>query len=510
MKSQSAHLPESDRRQRAAILGMVVTAAAFGSLLRLYRLDWQGLWVDEIHTLGPALHATSLADAFWNYINLAPTPPLYYLFMIGWTDAFGFSETVLRLPSAIIGIATIGVFWWGLNRNFDRQTSAVATILMALSWPALFYSQELRGYSAVLLFSTWAAVLAAGILKDFDGTPRSTWIVLLIASVLAAMTHPFGFIITGFLFLYLFAVALVRRRWVLRSFVMGALLLAAYLPWLLVNLTGIQWVLQGTLFSRPDLWFFVDIGAFLFHHPVPAMLTALIPMGIGAMAYLSRLRASLLRRALEDPAVFLPIMLAVPFVFAFLVAQIRPFIYTRYLIVFLPYIYMFFAVVLMSRRWRAEILPVGLVFALALGAQYWILRDYYVIEKPQTRELAQFVLSEIGESTAIVTGCVTGTPFECALGPGRATSADWSKYLFYLNHDQLPELRIVPDVFLTTADLDQLLARYTANGINRIIFMGSRGGLDYVARAMAHMKTRGIDCETNEFHLATAAVCSNL
>ena len=252
MKSQSAHFPESDRRQRAAILGMVVTAAAFGSLLRLYRLDWQGLWVDETHTLGPALHATSLADAFWNYINLAPTPPLYYLFMIGWTDAFGFSETVLRLPSAIIGIATIGVFWWGLNRNFDRQTSAVATILMALSWPALFYSQELRGYSAVLLFSTWAAVLAAGILKDFDGTPRSTWIVLLIASVLAAMTNPFGFIITGFLFLYLFAVALVRRRWVLRSFVMGALLLAAYLPWLLVNLTGIQWVLHGTLFSRPE------------------------------------------------------------------------------------------------------------------------------------------------------------------------------------------------------------------------------------------------------------------
>ena len=201
----------------------------------------------------PRSTPTSLADAFWNYINLAPTPPLYYLFMIGWTDAFGFSETVLRLPSAIIGIATIGVFWWGLNRNFDRQTSAVATILMALSWPALFYSQELRGYSAVLLFSTWAAVLAAGILKDFDGTPRSTWIVLLIASVLAAMTHPFGFIITGFLFLYLFAVALVRRRWVLRSFVMGALLLAAYMPWLLVNLTGIQWVLQDTLFSRPDL-----------------------------------------------------------------------------------------------------------------------------------------------------------------------------------------------------------------------------------------------------------------
>lgn len=508
MTSKSTHMAGPDHFGRMAIYGMVVVAAAFGSFLRLYRLDWQGLWLDEIHTLGPALHATSLADAFWNYINLAPTPPLYYLFMIGWTDAFGFSETVLRLPSAIIGIATIGVFWFGLRRVFDHQISAVATILMALSWPALFYSQEVRGYSAVLLFSTWASVIAVGILRNFDDSKLQSWGFLLGVSVLAAMTHPFGFIITGFLFLYLFVIALVRRRRVLQSFAMGAVLLSAYLAWLAVNLTGIGWLLEGTLFSRPDLWFFVDIGAFLFHHPVPAVLTAIIPLGVGAFAYFGKLRESISWHALTDPVVFLPFMLALPFAFAFSVAQFKPFMYTRYLIVFLPYVYMFFAVVLMSRRWPRAVFPVGLVFLLAVSAQYWILRDYYVIEKPQTRELARFVLAEIDERTAILTGCDPEPVFECTLGPGRATDASWSKYLFYLNYAQLPEIRVVPDVFATTVDLDQLIDQYRAGGVGRVIIMGSRDGLGYVAVAETHFRTRGIRCSTTEFHMAAAAICS--
>jgi len=506
MTQDQAAVP--DRINRTAITGMVLVAVAFGAFVRLFRLNWQSLWVDEIHTLGPALHATSVADAFWNYINLAPTPPFYYLFMMGWTNAFGFSETTLRLPSALAGIATIGVFWWGLTRVFDRQTSAVATIFMALSWPALFYSQEVRGYAAVLLFTTLAAVLAVKILKNFDGAPLGAWLFLLGASVFAAMTHPFGFVINGFLLLYLFAVALARRRWRLRSFLVGAFLLAAYVPWLVVNLMGAKWVLESPVFSRLGAGFFVEIGAFLFHHPAPAVLIAIIPLAIGGLAYIGQFRAALLRGALENPVVFLPFMLAAPFAFVFLIAQFQPFLYTRYLIVFLPYIYMFFAVVLMSRTWRNEIFPVGLVFVLGLTAQFWIFRDYYEIAKPQTRELAQYVLSQSNDTTAIVTGCDPAPPFECALGSGKATDADWSKYLFYLNRDQLPAFTVVPDVFYTMADLDLLVNRYRANGVGRVILMGSRGGLAYVATATGHMQNNGFECRPRQFHLASAAICT--
>ena len=497
-----------DRKSRTVIVGMVATAAALGSFLRLFRLDWQSLWVDEIHTLGPALHATSLADAFWNYINLAPTPPLYYLFMIPWIEIMGYSETALRLPSALFGIATIGVFWFGLQRVVSKETAAAATILMALSWPALFYSQEVRGYSAVLFFSTTAFVTGLQILKNFAESKLRLWVLLLAMSVLAAMTHPFGFIINGFLFLYLFAVSIMQHRWVLRSFVGGTGLLVCYLIWLWTNLGGIDWVLQGTLYSPPDFLFFVDIGAFLFHHPVPALITAVIPLSIGAGAYFSRLRGALGRSAVEDPVLFLPIMLAAPFAFVFVVAQFTPFLYTRYLIVFLPYIYAFFAVVLFARPWTQKILPVGLVFSVAVAAQFWILRDYYEVGKPQTRELAQFVLSSVDDRTAIVTGCDPSPPFDCVLGPGRATDADWSKYLFYLNRAQLPEFEVIPDVFTTMADLDQLVAQYRTNGVRRVMIIGSRAGQGYVLAAVAHLEPAGVFCSEKEFFMAVAATCA--
>lgn len=480
---------------------------ATGVFLRLYRLDWQSLWVDEVHTIGPALTATSLADAYWNYINLAPTPPFYYLFIMEWTRWFGFSEYALRLPSALFGIATVAVLWFGMRRSHSREATAIATILMALSWPAIYYSQEVRAYSAVLFFMTWAAVAWMALVKDIGASRGSDWAHLTVAGLLATATHPFGFILVAFLYLYLFFLAVAARRYVVRTVLLGALPVLAYAAWLAGNLLGIQWALGGAMWERPDLRFFVDIGAFLFHHPVPALLTAIVPLGLGAAAYFGVLRRAVVARALDQPAVYLPFMLGVPFAFIFAVAQVQPFLYTRYLIVFLPFIYAFFAVVVTARRWRVPATPVLLVAALATSSLYWIVRDYYVVDKEQAREVSQFVRSIAGPSDVIVAGCQEGPPFECKVGPGSRTDADWSKYLYYLNYETLPELRIVPETFAGPIELRALLDRLEARGYDRLIALGSRAGRGYVLALADEMKARGKTCTETWFHQALAAVC---
>ncbi len=483
-------------------------AVALGVFLRFYRLDWQSLWVDEIHTLGPALHASSLGDAFWNYINLAPSPPLYYLFIMAWTKVVGFSDWTLRLPSAVIGAVTIPIFWAGLSRTFDRPTTLVAVILMALSWPAIFYSQELRGYAAVLLFTTWAAVTWMAILEDFAGSRNSDWAQMTVASLLASMTHPFGFILSAFQFLYLFVVANSKRTHRVRSIVLGAVPVAAYAAWLSVNLVGIDWVLgKQNMYERPGLGFLVDVGAFLFHHPIPAVLSAVIPLALGAVAYARRLRVAIGLCHLSDPVIYLPFMLAAPFAFAFLVAQVQPFLYSRYLIPFLPFIFAFIAVVLSARPWRDRATPVLLAFALATTSLFWILRDYYEVDKEQVRELGRYVRTVVGPNDAIVTGCETKAPFECALGPGRRTDADWSKYLYYLNYESLPSLTMIPDVFHDQTELDTLFDLYRRDGKERVILMGSRRGFGYIEDALPHIKARGYACEVKQFHSAAVALC---
>lgn len=495
---------------RVTAVGLAATAVAvgLGVFLRFYRLDWQSLWVDEISTLGPALHGTSLADGFWGYINLNPTPPLYYWFIQTWAAAFGFGEWTLRLPSALFGVATVAVVWFGLRRTFTREIVAITTVLMALSWPAIYYSQEVRTYSAVLFFVTWAAVSWVAILKDFERAPSGLWWQLSAAGLLATLSHPFGFIITGFQILYLFGLALLRRRHVVRVFLAGALQLAVYLAWIAANLSGLDWVLgAGIVFSRPGLSFLVDVGAFLFHHPVPALLIAVIPLSIGAWPYAKRLAAALTSRAWNDPAIALPFMLAVPFLFVFSVAQVVPFMYSRYLIVFLPFIYMFYAVVVTSPRWRSATTPVVLMSALTVLATYWIVRDYYVVDKEQVRELVHYVRTHATQNSAILTGCDPGPPFECALGTGARTDADWSKYLYYLNYDHLPELTVVPDAFNTVGEIDGLLARYRAAGKDTLIVFGSRAGTGYVGLAKDFLAQRSISCQVVEFHLALAATC---
>ncbi len=511
--SGTAGVPGTEPLKREPLkrLAVAVTIGAFavGAFFRFFRLDWQSLWVDEIHTLGPSLHAVSLGDAFWNYINLAPTPPLYYLFMMFWTEISNFSELLVRLPSAVFGLATIVVFWIGVRKVFGPWIAASAAILMALSWPGVFYSQEARGYSAVLFCVTWAAVLWMKVLHDFDASSRNDWLILLSASILSAAIHPFGFIITAFMFGYLFVVALARGRFVVRALVAGSVLVACYLVWMAVNLLGIQWVLgEGTIYIRPGLWFFVHIGAFLFHHPMVAVLTCGVPLAIGAVGYFKRLKSATLDRAWHDPAIYLPYILLVPFAFVFAVAQVQPFLYSRYLIVFLPFIYMLYAFVLAQRVWHRPALQVVIMAAVAIPASYWIFRDYYEVDKPQTRELARYVISNSDNSTAIITGCNPNPPFECALGEGRRTDADWSKYLYYLNYNDLPNLPIVPDVFEDLEGLDRLVDEYRANGKRRLILMGSRTGVGYVNKAVPHLERLGFVCSRTQFHLAEAAECS--
>ena len=488
---------------------LTLVSVAVGVFFRFYRLDYQGLWVDEIHTLGPALHAASLSDAFWNYINLAPTPPFYYIFMMLWTDLFGFTEFVVRLPSALLGVATVLVFWTGLRKVFGVPIAATATILMSLSWPAIFYSQEARGYSAVLLFVTWAAVIWMSILQDFQNSSRRDWLILLMASLLAAVTHPFGFIITAFMFGFLFLVSLSRKFFVKRALSLGSILVGCYLVWMALNLLGIQWVLgKETIYAKPGLWFFIHIGAFLFHHPVPALLICVVPLTMGATGYYDRLRSALADHAWHDPAIYLPFILAMPFAFVFSVAQIQPFLYSRYLIVFLPFIYVLYAFVFAQWRWRRPAMQVVVMFVLAVSAAYWVFRDYYEVDKPQTRELAQFVLSKADSSTAIVTGCNPNPPFECALGDGRRTDADWSKYLYYLNYAHLPEMSLIPSVFDDLAGLDHLIIDYRKQGKRQLILMGSRSGVGYVDTAVAHLDLQGIMCRQTRYHLAVAAECA--
>jgi 4-amino-4-deoxy-L-arabinose transferase-like glycosyltransferase len=483
-------------------------AILLGIFLRFFRLDLMGLWVDEIYTIAPALHARTLAEGLWHYIVLSPTPPLYYYFMVFWSDLFGFGEWPLRLPSAIVGSLAVAFFWFGLRKVYGAVFASMATVLMALSWPAIYYSQEVRTYSILLMFTTVAATTWMWILENRSTAQWHHVFALWLSAFLASMSHPFGFLASGFMLLYVFVASLRQRILSIQVFIAGLALVALYGIWTAVNLTGLGWVTgESNMFTPPDLSFLVDVGAFLFHHPVVALLTFGVPLLLGGRGYLKNLLDALGEKNLTAPEIYLPFMIIIPFVVVFAAAQFKPFMYTRYLIVFLPFIYAFYALLISSGSKLTPAVNQIVIAALAVLATIWFIPDHYKVEKPQTREMAAYVLQHLKPDDVILTGCQSGPPFECVIGPNRNTDPDWSKYLYYLNYRTLPETPIVPDVFNSFSELDQLLESYRAAGAKRIFLIGSRAGEGYVFHALGRLKSRLGPCKPQKFHLATATIC---
>ena len=84
---------------------ILLMAVLIGIFVRLYGLDIQGFWFDELAVVYPMTSKTSAA--FSELILSDLHPPLYPLILYYWVKIMGSSEIIIRLPSAIAGILSI-------------------------------------------------------------------------------------------------------------------------------------------------------------------------------------------------------------------------------------------------------------------------------------------------------------------------------------------------------------------------------------------------------------------
>jgi 4-amino-4-deoxy-L-arabinose transferase-like glycosyltransferase len=138
----------------AGMFGLTVLALG----LRLYCLDCWGLWYDEVISVevargGPA---DIIASRFGWVGNQTPA---YYLVLWVLTQVADPVQTsaFVRLPSVIAGALAVPVLYLLGRDTFGRTVGLLAATLLALSLPALNYSQDARQY-AVTLFLTLLAL----------------------------------------------------------------------------------------------------------------------------------------------------------------------------------------------------------------------------------------------------------------------------------------------------------------------------------------------------------------
>lgn len=128
----------------------IILTLILGLSLRLISLN-QSLWLDEATT---ALVAKmSLSDFFTKFISNDFHPPLYYLILHFWTQMFGISEILLRIPSVLFGLLNI-YFVYLIGKEIKLKWAVLPSLLLATSGLHIYYSQEARMYSLAALLVT--------------------------------------------------------------------------------------------------------------------------------------------------------------------------------------------------------------------------------------------------------------------------------------------------------------------------------------------------------------------
>jgi len=129
---------------------------ALAACLAFYRIGTRDIWLDEATTF----HRASLPidDLIKNSIRKRHVPT-YFLFMHPWLS-LGDSELMLRLPSAVFGILTVGLMYAAGIMIGGLRMGMTAAALLAVSPFHVRYCQEARMYS-MLTFAACAALIGA-------------------------------------------------------------------------------------------------------------------------------------------------------------------------------------------------------------------------------------------------------------------------------------------------------------------------------------------------------------
>lgn len=220
------------QRPRDCGVAYLLLVTVLALILRLWRLDAMSLWIDEIMTWN--LIAPGRGLDFREQILLAYQGPLYPA--VAWPLLrLQESAFMLRLPAVLAGVAAVPLLGMFAAHLWGRQSGRMAALLLAVSPFAVWYAQEGRGYSFVILFSVAAGWVMVKALTEGMSGRRAAALALLGFAGLASNIS-FLFLLTAFgLSVLLVARPRCARDWWLWGVGLGGGLVLA-LPWLLTAL----------------------------------------------------------------------------------------------------------------------------------------------------------------------------------------------------------------------------------------------------------------------------------
>lgn len=179
------------KRKGDILVGLIL---ALGTALRLFHLGSQSFWWDEVYSA--SLSAQKLETVTSRF---GQTPAFYHVLLHLW-QYLGQSDGTIRLLSVIFGVITLWIVY-RLGREFlDRTQGLLCAFLIAISPFHVWYSQEARMYSLLILLCTLATLFFVRFLKRSPGWPGLWWAL---TTALGLYTHYYALFVLAFQLLYM-------------------------------------------------------------------------------------------------------------------------------------------------------------------------------------------------------------------------------------------------------------------------------------------------------------------
>lgn len=373
-------------RQSALLLLLTIA----GAWLRLSHLGAKSLWLDEGATV--ALIRASWQHFAWVWWHgEANLQTIYFLLMRGWIH-LGDSETWLRLPSALFGIAAIPLLYFVARKFVSVEPALAAAALLAFSPSHVYYSQEARGYTlaiVMVLLSTHFFVQAV------ERCQRRDWARWMVASTIAFYCHDFtALVLVAQACSLMFKAEPKRWRPLL---IRGAVILVLALPGLTYVFRASPENLYFIWMPRPSAKEFWHLAGFFGGNGIKAIVAGILWLG-GWVAIWRNRRSNGDRDAFWRGMLVL-LWALLPVIILALISEWQPLFLQRYVIFSLPAMILLAALGMSQlRKWKIGLLLVVLLCGMSIPS---IIGDYH---KPREdwRGASNMILAGAAPGDAVV------------------------------------------------------------------------------------------------------------
>ncbi|HWB52950.1 MAG TPA: glycosyltransferase family 39 protein [Tepidisphaeraceae bacterium] len=220
------------RHGHYVILGLILLLAG---LIRFHALGRTSFWLDEFLSLRESSGGYSSPQQFpfnrvlshptpptrldrfvpwwklWHVYDSEINPPLYFIALRIWRQAFGDSELAVRSLSALMSVAAVLFFYLAVSIQTSRTIALWAAAILAVAGPQIYFAQTARNYAMWMMLAMAAIWIELAIEKNGPTLVRLT--ALAICTLAMLLTHYFAALSVAAMWLYALLRLRGRARW---------------------------------------------------------------------------------------------------------------------------------------------------------------------------------------------------------------------------------------------------------------------------------------------------------